>query len=164
VYPSWSGDGKKVAFSVRTDTNWLDFNNATLWTTDIDLTTHAFSNTHKIVDPVAGRTAVIYPTFSPDSKWIAFERSTQARSRGGLGDIWLVGADGSNAVALDQANGKGLLTGPEVSSTYEPTFMPVAEGATSGWWWSPSVHTATRSRSSHRRRRRRLRSGPSSSG
>ena len=140
VYPAWSGDGKKVAFSVRSDGNWLDFNTASLWTVDIDLATNTFSNTHKILDPVSGFSAAIYPTFSPDSKWVAFERSTQARSRGALGNVWLAGADGSNAVALDQANGTGLLTGTEVSSTYEPTFMPVAEG---GYFWLVVVSERT---------------------
>ena len=57
---------------------------------------------------------------------------TQARSRGAQGDVWLSGVDGSNPVALDQANGTGLLMGPEISSTYEPTFMPVAAG---GYFW-----------------------------
>jgi WD40-like Beta Propeller Repeat len=132
VYPSWSGDGGHVAFAVRTDGNWLDFNTTSLWTTDIDTTTHLFSNTHQIVTNTADRSAVIYPTWSPDSSWIAFERSTQARSRGALGDVWIAAADGSSPVALDQANGTGLLTGPEISSTYEPTFMPVSVG---GYFW-----------------------------
>ncbi|MFT3765997.1 MAG: hypothetical protein QM820_10835 [Minicystis sp.] len=132
VQPAWSSDGKQIAFSVRTDGNWLDFNNAGLWTTDVDLNGPSFANTHQIVAGDANRPCVVYATYSPDSKWIAFERSTQARSRGALSDIWLTSADGATQIALDQASGAGLLKGPEASSTYEPTFMPVAAG---GYFW-----------------------------
>jgi hypothetical protein len=132
VTPAWSSDGKQIAFSVRSDGNWLDFYNATLWTTDIDLANPSFGNTHQIVAADASRPCVTFPTYSPDSKWIAFERSTQVRSRGALADIWLTSADGSTQLALDQANGTGLLQGSEASSTYEPTFMPVAAG---GYYW-----------------------------
>jgi Tol biopolymer transport system component len=140
VYPAWSGDGNHVAFAVRTDGNWLDFNTTSLWTTDIDTSTYLFSNTHQIIANTPDRSAAIYPTWSPDSKWIAFERSTQARSRGAQGDVWIAAADGSSPVALDQANGTGLLTGTEISSTYEPTFMPVAVG---GYFWLVVVSERT---------------------
>ena len=132
AHPAWSGDGKNVAFAVRTDGNGLDFNTSTLWTTSVDLGSSTFSNTHKIVDSGSPQTATVYPTYSPDSQWIAFERCTHSRSRANLGDVWIVQADGSNGVPLDNANGKGLLTGAEISSTYEPTFMPVAVG---GYYW-----------------------------
>lgn len=132
VHPAWSSDGTKIAFATRTDGNWLDFNNSTLWVTDVDLAQPSFANTHQIVANDASRPSVTFPTWTPDSKWIAFERSTQARSRGALSDIWMVQADGSNPVALDNANGALLLQGAEASSTYEPTFMPVAAG---GYFW-----------------------------
>ena len=74
VYPVWSGDGKKVAFASRTDGNWLDFNTTSLWTSDIDIATQSFSNTTQIVTNTPTRSAVIYPTFSPDVKYLAFER------------------------------------------------------------------------------------------
>ena len=132
VHPAWSGDALKVAFAVRTDGNGLDFNNSALWTTDVDLATTTFSNTHQIVAADPARTTVTFPTFSPDSKWIAYERATRARSRGAQSDISLTSADGSTQIPLDQANGVGLLTGSEASSTYEPTFMPIAAG---GYFW-----------------------------
>jgi Tol biopolymer transport system component len=131
-HPAWSSDAKHVAFAMRTDGTSLDFNTSTLWTTDVDLGAHTFSNTHMIVPNASPQTATVYPTYSPDSKWIAFERCTHSRSRGNQGDVWLVAADGSNPVQLDLADGTGKLTGNEASSTYEPTFMPVAVG---GYFW-----------------------------
>jgi hypothetical protein len=139
-HPAWSSDAAKVAFSVRTDGNGLDFNHSTLWTADIDLANPAFTNVHQIVPNDASRPTVTFPTFSPDSKWIAFERSTQARSRGGLSDIWLTSPDGTTLIALDQANGTGLLQGAEASSSYEPTFNPVAVG---GYFWLVIVSERT---------------------
>lgn len=132
VHPAWSSDGKQIAFAVRANGNWLDFTAASLWTTDIDINNPSFANTHQIVAGDASRPCVTFPTYSPDSKWIAFERSTQARSRGALSDVWLTSADGSTQIALDRANGAALLQGAEASSTYEPTFMPVSAG---GYFW-----------------------------
>jgi hypothetical protein len=131
-HPAWSGDATKIAFSVRTDGNGLDFTQSTLWVTDVDLGTNTFANTKKIVDNDAARPTVTFPTFSADSKWIAFERSTQARSREAKAEIWLTNLDGSIQMPLDATNGVGVLQGEQLSASYEPTFMPVAAG---GYFW-----------------------------
>lgn len=131
-HPAWSGDNTKVAFSVRTDGNGLDFTTSTLWMTDVDPQGFSFSNTKKIVDNVAGFPTVTFPTFSPDSQWVAFERSTQARSRGAQSTIWLTNLDGSTLIPLDKANGTGALLGDQATSSYEPTFNPVSVG---GYFW-----------------------------
>jgi hypothetical protein len=134
VYPAWSNDGKKIAFAVRSNGNWLDFNKSTLWVTDVDNTDglSPFAGIQQIVDNDVERPTVTFPTWSPDSKWIAFERATQSRPRDGISDIWLVQADGMGAIALDNANGTGLLQGLDANSTYEPNFMPIAAG---GYFW-----------------------------
>jgi hypothetical protein len=140
VQPAWAGDPTKLAFAVRSNGNWLDYTQSNLWITDVDLVNPSFSNPHMIVASDPSRPTVTFPTFAPDSKWIAFERSTQARSRNGVSDIWLTNLDGTVQMPLDQTNGVGVLTGAEVSSTYEPTFNPVSVG---GYFWLVVVSERT---------------------
>jgi hypothetical protein len=131
-HPAWAGDATKIAFSVRTDGQGLVFTQSTLWITDVDLGTNTFANTKMIVPNDAVRPTVTFPTFSADSKWIAFERATSAQSRGAQGEIWLTNLDGSIQMPLDATNGVGALVGEQLSASYEPTFMPVSAG---GYFW-----------------------------
>jgi hypothetical protein len=136
-HPVWSPDGKHIAFSVRPTAgagNGLNFDQSTLWTTDVDLTANppTFSNTKKIVDPNAQYAVVTYPSFTPDSKWIGFMRGNQSRSDGvGAAELWLGSADGQTQIRLDRANGV-----PDVSATpstsWGPSFHPIAAG---GYFW-----------------------------
>ena len=134
--PAWSPDGKHIAFADRTapGENWLDYTTSDLWTTEVDVTASppTFTSTQKIVSNAAPtRPTTTYPSFSPDSEWIAFERSTQSRSRGAESELWLTSIDGATQIALTAANtGTGLYT--QTNATYEPTFMPVAVG---GYFW-----------------------------
>ena len=139
-HPAWSGDGAKIAFAVRTDGNGLDFTQSTLWITDVDLAVPSFANTKQIVVNDATRPTLTYPTFSPDSKWIGFERSTQARSRGAQAEIWLTSLDGTTQIPLDALNGVGYLAADQANATYEPTFMPVSVG---GYFWIVVVSERT---------------------
>ncbi|PRQ03127.1 hypothetical protein [Enhygromyxa salina] len=132
VHPAWSNDGTRVAYGVRSDGNWLDFNNSTLWTVDVDTNVPAFSNPAQIVGNDPERPTVSYPTWSPDDEWIAFGRATQARTRGAAGEIWMVRDDGTEPVRLDLGNGFGHIPDPQPSQNYEPTFVPVASG---GYFW-----------------------------
>ena len=132
VHPAWSNDGTKIAYGVRTDGNWLDFNNSTLWVTDVDLNGPSFANPVQIVANDPARPTVSYPTWTPDDEWLAFGRATQARTRGAAGEMWMVRKDGTEPVRIDKANGFGHIPDAETAQNYEPTFIPVASG---GYFW-----------------------------
>jgi len=132
VHPAWSNDGLKLAYGVRSDGNWLDFNNSTLWVVDVDTNNPGFANPVEIVGNDPARPTVSYPTWSPDSEWIAFGRSTQARTRGAAGEMWMVRGDGTEPIRLDKANGFGHIPDLQTAQNYEPTFVPVASG---GFYW-----------------------------
>jgi WD40-like Beta Propeller Repeat len=140
AFPAWSPDGTQLAYTVRTDGNWLDFNNSSLWVSNVDLVTPGFNGDHPLVAPSAGRSAVTYPTWSPDSEWIAYGRATQARTRGALGELGLSNLDGTQQLALDRGCGVGSLAADQSSACYEPTFMPESRG---GYFWLVFVSERT---------------------
>jgi mono/diheme cytochrome c family protein len=83
VHPTWSNDGARIAYGARTNGNWLDFTQAGLFAADVDVNAPAFSNQTELVAANADPTFPVntYPSYSPDSQWLAFQRSNQARTR-----------------------------------------------------------------------------------
>ena len=140
VHPSWSPDGRTIAFGVRTDGNGLDFTQSSLWLADVDVVTPQFSNLRQIAAADPTRPAITYPTFSPDSEWIAFTRATQARTRGAAGELWMTNVDGSVQLLLEAANGVGAVPPAQQHMSYEPTFSPVSAG---GYFWIVFVSERT---------------------
>jgi hypothetical protein len=131
-HPVWSPDGKKIAFSMRTAGDGLNFTASTLWVTDVNTVTPGFANTKKIIDPNATYPVVTYPSFSPDSGWLGFMRGNQSRSDGaGAAELWLGSSDGVTQMRLDRANGVPDV-GPTPTRSWGPSFHPIAAG---GYFW-----------------------------
>lgn len=130
-HPVWSVDGKHVAFSIREQANGLNFTQSTLWVTDVDTMLYTFTNTRKIIDFDPTLKTTTYPSFSPDSHWLAFGRaSSAATSAGHHGELWITDSDGLTPARLDRANGAGDV--PNADLNWGPTFHPIAAG---GYYW-----------------------------
>ncbi len=131
-HPVWSPDGNRIAFSVRTGGDGLNITASTLWITDVNLATPGFGIPTKIVDPNAEFPVVTYPSFTPDSKWVAFMRGNKSRSDGNASaELWMTSTDGATQVRLDHANGVPDL-GPTSKKSWGPSVHPVAAG---GYFW-----------------------------
>jgi hypothetical protein len=109
---------------------------------DFDESTRMFSNPRGLASassfPV-GQQAIGYPTFSPDSKWLAFhvgdkvtgcEESclSDETQRGG---VYMQSASGAAPIRLTTLNDASL-SAADVNHTFEPTFCPIARG---GYFW-----------------------------
>jgi len=111
------------------------------WRADLDVasfdpTTQQFSNRQQIV--AAGNDAIAFPSFSPDDKWIFYQRGDYSRAKygtGGVGHNDLYMADVAKTVgqiSLDNANGVGMLDAKNLHLSYQPNVNPIAVG---GYFW-----------------------------
>lgn len=132
--PTFSHDGKWLAYSLRKDGNWLDFTQSDLMVMPFDLPTKKFGAPKTV--RAGGGKALLYPSFSPDNAWIAYEEGPMARTRGTRANIHLVKPDGTGDVVLANATNGGVAAGTsgagDENLAYEPTFNPVLAG---GYFW-----------------------------
>jgi hypothetical protein len=71
--------------------------------------------------------AACYPTWTPDSAWIAFAHGASSRSENGTSALYAAKRDGSDLVRLNNASG-----GPSTQDTFQPRFSPFNQG---GYFW-----------------------------
>jgi Tol biopolymer transport system component len=131
--PSWSPDGNTIAFI----TNWVGSDSAHLTSGDLatlEVTApDALGRTtilHHGIDLNAatpGGTADSYPTWSPDSRWIAFAHGNASPSSSGNDALYLQSITGGAPTRLDHACG-----GATTQDSYLPNFSPFNSG---GYYW-----------------------------
>ncbi|MDI1444364.1 hypothetical protein [Polyangium sp. 6x1] len=135
--PAFSPDGKLLAFSSNVTGSYpVEFSRADLDVFDFDAGTNALANRRQIV--AAGNLAIAFPSFSPDSQWILYQKGDYSRAKYGanqvgLNDLYM--ADVAKALGelpLDAANGVGYLDEKNRRINYQPTVNPIAVG---GYMW-----------------------------
>jgi hypothetical protein len=139
--PAFSGDSKLLAFSVRNLPNAADqqhniFYDSDIAVSDFDLKNRKATNKRTVVKATKGET-LVFPSFTPDSKHIAYQNGNQVRARHvaigqwpwtmtpSKADLAMVASDGTNIVSLANANGTE-------QHNFHPIFSPVVQG---GYFW-----------------------------
>lgn len=131
-HPAWSPDGTMIALGMRTAGDGLSYTAATLALTDVKTSPPGFSNFRQIVAANGTYPVATYPTFTPDSTWLAFMRANKSRGSDSdsFGELWMTDLTGTKQVRLDKANGAGVLAA--TNRSWGPSFHPVAAG---GYFW-----------------------------
>lgn len=135
--PAFSPDGKLLAFSSNVTGNYpVEFWRADLDVFDFDAATQAFTNRRQIA--AGGNLAIAFPSFSPDSRWIVYQKGDYSRAKYGSSsvghdDLYIADvAKGVGEIALDATNGVGYLDPKNRQINYEPRVNPIAVG---GYFW-----------------------------
>jgi hypothetical protein len=131
AHPTWSPDGTTIAYIANHNGGWaVDYSLGDL--AIIPVTGPDSFGAPQVIR-IAEGLANSWPTFSPDSYWIAFGRGTNSRGRNDSegkvypGSLWLIPRTGGVPIELTSANG-----GAGVLDSYLPSFSPFDEG---GYYW-----------------------------
>ena len=144
--PAFSPDGQRFAVAGNCDPGFgypVEYRRADLVLYDFAQASRTFSNARTVRASTGIGDAIAFPSFSPDSSFLFYQRGSYARAKYGdtaMGQ-YLHGADdlyvspasvGAASIALDKANGAGVLPADSLHLNYAPTVNPVAAG---GFIW-----------------------------
>jgi hypothetical protein len=116
----------------------IEFASSDLVIYDFAQTTDVFGNARTVVASGGAGAALAFPSFSPDSKWIVFQGGSYSRAKYGAqlhgqDDLYVVAAQAASApIALDAANGTGVLPMDSQHLNYAPSVDPIFAG---GYFW-----------------------------
>jgi WD40-like Beta Propeller Repeat len=136
--PVFSPDGKMLAFSSNVSGYYpVEFYRADLDVFDFDATTLTFGNRRQLAP--GGSAAIAFPSFSPDSKWVLYQKGDYSRAKyGAAGDttghdnLYMVDVAGQTGeLALSAASGT-TLEARNQDRSYQPTVNPISVG---GYMW-----------------------------
>jgi hypothetical protein len=140
--PAWSPEGSLIAYVESGDpagwASWLNPPPGDLRVIDFSATASPMaSNDRALVatgsDPSS---RILWPTISPDGKWVLYARGAHADTREGMSDLYIASVDNPNSeTRLAALNGDGYpfaAGARDLSWNFEPTFAPVASG---GYFW-----------------------------
>lgn len=136
--PAFSPDGKLLAFSSNVSGSYpVEFFRADLDVFDFDQGAVTFSNRRTIA--AGGNLAIAFPSFSPDAKWVFYQKGDYSRARYGAGgdqtghnDLYVTDVAGQvGELHLAAASGASLDPRNQQRS-YQPTVNPISVG---GYTW-----------------------------
>ncbi len=148
--PAFSPDGKKLALATVCDPGFgypVEFRTSNLSFYQYANTAPYFSNLTTVIKSTGIGDAIAFPSFSPDSSFIFFQRGNYSRAKysvetdagttapvHGIDDLYVVPAKaGGKPIALAQANNpNGILPADSQHLNYAPTVNPIASG---GYAW-----------------------------
>ena len=138
--PAWSPPGTAIAYVTADDSPWGNAGNGDMHVMSFDETKAPMTANDKLLVTAASNAAmpnVSWPTFTPDGKWIVFQRGGSSTTwQSHQADLAVVAAKpGSVETPLAALDGTTypFAAGPrDLHFNFEPAFAPVAAG---GYFW-----------------------------
>ncbi|HEY8088082.1 MAG TPA: hypothetical protein VIF09_09555, partial [Polyangiaceae bacterium] len=137
AFPTFSSDGKKVAFNQYGNASGYGPGHS-LGVMDFAVATHTFSNLGTVATD-----ATLFPTwpaFTPDNEWVIYQLGNQSytRNSGTTANLGVLHVPSGTVAMLDLLNGTSagksyLPFSDDGDKDYEPTVLPVAVG---GYFWA----------------------------
>ncbi len=148
AHPVFSPDGKRFA-AVQSSAGWYEWGESRLMLAAFDEANVKFTGATELTSSMmfpTGTKSIAYPSFSPDSQWLAFHVGDHASgcavtcdvNETGVASLYLQSVAGGASVPLTKLNDSSLLMADRGVS-FEPTFNPIESG---GYFWV--VFTSTR--------------------